>query len=161
MRKPIFIGIDPAFRLNGFGICIIDHTKEISYKTFRSVADYLFFILRLDADNVVVSCIENSNLQPEMFKYKTEKPKTKAEQINQAQNVGKNQATSQIVYDFTKRLYPNTTYQVSPKGKGAKPTPLQARQLAKGFTQLVVPSNQDEADALKLAIIAMNKFNRV
>ena len=157
MRKPIFIGIDPAFRINGFGICIIDHTKEISYKTFRSVADYLFFILQLDADNVVVSCIENSNLQPEIFN----KPKTKAEQIKNAQGVGKNQATSQIVYDFTKRLYPKTTYQVSPKGKGAKPTPLQARQLAKGFTQLVIPSNQDEADALKLAIIAMNKFNRV
>jgi hypothetical protein len=154
MIKPLFIGVDPAFRRNGFAICIIDDTKEVCYKTFHSVVDYIFFINNLDAYNTVVVCIENSNMQPEIF----DKKPTKKEQIEHARNIGKNQATSQIIYEYTKRLYASTTFQVSPKQKGAKPNLLQSRKMLEGYRYKALPANQDEMDALLLATIAVKFY---
>jgi len=40
----IYIGIDPAFRQNGFAVCIIDERREVGFKIFKD--GFLNFLVK-------------------------------------------------------------------------------------------------------------------
>lgn len=161
--QPIYIGIDPAFRKDGFCICIIDECNTIDFKSFKSFDKFANWLYQ-DAPENAVFCIENSNLQPNtVFKYKDKDGKDlKGNSI--ALSVGKNMATSQITVYFCKAKYPKTTFDVSPKDKGAKWSDAIFKAVCKENKHAVptsykgLGSEQDERDAYALALIAKRLY---
>ena len=108
----IKIGLDPAFRQNGFAICIINEQKEVRFITFKRFINFINFVLYEAPDNAKCA-IENSNLQNCVF--------NKRAGLTGARQVGKNQAASQIAYDlFVSRYGKKNVLNISPKGKGSK-----------------------------------------
>jgi len=157
MIKKLFIGIDPAFRQKGFAMAIIDNnTKEASFKMFRN--GFLDFCRWLDNEppeiKDTVFCVENSNLQKATFDMRGNKNVI----ARKSRNVGKNQAASQYTVDILKaKGY--EVLDISPKDKGGKWTEDGFKWVVKSKKILLTKAkpNQDERDALKLALIALNK----
>ena len=157
MSKNLFIGIDPAFRQKGFAMAIIDNnTKKASFKMFRN--GFLDFCRWLDSSPPDVAstvfCVENSNLQKATFDMRGNKNVI----ARKSRNVGKNQAASQYTVDILKaKGY--EVLDISPKDKGGKWTEDGFKWVVKSKKILLTKAkpNQDERDALKLALIALNK----
>ena len=158
-QKPkIYIGIDPAFRKKGFAIAIIDTTDNtVNFKTFRNgFLDFLGWMIS-DRPNIsdTVFCVENSNLQKVTFDMRGNKNVV----ARKSRNVGKNQAASQYTVD-TCRAYGFKVIDLSPKDKGGKWTEDGFKWVVKSKKLILSKAkpNQDEKDALKLAVIALNKW---
>ena len=157
MSYKLFIGIDPAFRQKGFAMAIIDNnTKEASFKMFRN--GFLDFCRWLDSYPPdiasTVFCVENSNLQKATFDMRGNKNVI----ARKSRNVGKNQAASQYTVDILKaKGY--EVLDISPKDKGGKWTEDGFKWVIKSKKILLTKAkpNQDERDALKLALIALTK----
>jgi len=155
MKNKLFIGIDPAFRNNGFAISVIDKSDNTVYfKVFKNgFLDFVSWFLH-DSPDLAIICVENSNLQNKTFSYY----KGNAQQMAKiSRSVGKNQAISQCVVDLVSTKY--KVIDCSPKQKGGKWNAAQYKNamLREGHTTTKRSSNQDERDAYKLALIAMNK----
>ena len=58
----VIIGVDPAFRKNGFCMCIIDEDKEVAFITFKERTNFINWILNEMPKNSFV-VVENSNEQ--------------------------------------------------------------------------------------------------
>tara|TARA_R100000655_G_scaffold23948_1_gene48103 strand:+ start:1192 stop:1674 length:483 start_codon:yes stop_codon:yes gene_type:complete len=151
-----FIGVDPAFRAGGFSICIIDKAKKsVNFKTFKNgFLGFCNWFLN-DAPKVgnVLFCVENSNLTRATFD-------TRGNTLivaRKSRNVGKNQAISQNTADLIRSKYP--LIDLSPAQKGRKWTAEQFKRVAdsEGHTIEKKRTNQDERDAYKLALIALEK----
>ena len=177
MANKLFIGIDPAFRKNGFAMCIIDMSdKTVQFRTFKNgFLDFVGWFLH-ESPEVALFCVENSNLTAATFwTHKDKKTKklltaaqakrnpnavllTKGELSRISRGVGKNQAISQNVVDLLNTKYP--VVNISPKEKGAKWLK-QATAKAYLYTERLTPNknttNQDDRDALLLAKIAKQK----
>lgn len=174
----IYIGIDPAFRTNGFAMAIIDDVDDtIRFVMFKDgFLGFCSWFLHDSPDpEQTIIAVENSNLQNKTF-YTHRNKKTgalmskwhatkynsaplKLEEIAKlSRDVGKNQAISQNVVDLCKSKYKNVM-NLSPKDKGAKWTAPQYTQALKQSKIVAIKkrSNQDERDAAKLAIIARNR----
>lgn len=155
MANNILIGIDPAFRDNGFAMCIIDKTdREIYFKVFKNgFLDFVSWFLYDSPDSAIV-CIENSNLQNKTFSY-YKGNKKQMEHISRS--VGKNQAISQCVVDLCSTKY--KVIDLSPKDKGSKWNAETFKRELKKHNHITKKktSNQDERDAYKLALIALQK----
>jgi tRNA uridine 5-carbamoylmethylation protein Kti12 len=155
MANSIFIGIDPAFRNNGFAIAIIDKSDNtVRFKVFKSgFLDFVSWFLYDSPDNAIV-CIENSNLQNKTFSYYKGNRK-ELEHISRS--VGKNQAISQCVVDLCSTKYP--VIDCSPKQKGKKWNSDTFKRTIKKYNHIIKKktSNQDERDAYKLALIALEQ----
>ena len=118
----ILIGIDPAYRENGFAAAMLDKSDEIDPLTFKVFDKYVHFLdwLANKAPEAAYVAVENSNLHKPVYR------SSKATTFNQASalgvSVGKNQAASQIAADLLEIKYgKNNVLQVSPKGKTKVP----------------------------------------
>ena len=170
----IYVGIDPAFRKNGFCICCVDTTdNSVSFKTVKNgLLDFFSWVLN-DAPTKedCIICVENSNLQDTFFythraisggALLTAKQahciKSRLLNPNEAakanRDVGKNMATSQIAVDFL-AIHNYTVVDLSPKDKGAKYNDSTFQSVAKSAKHSVPKkATQDEMDAYKLAGLA-------
>ena len=150
----IQIGIDPAFRKDGFAICIIDDDKDVRCIRFKSFLDFLSW-LWVDGESPAqaVCVVENSNLQKKTF----DMTGSKAVVARKSRNVGKNQAISQAAFDALKLKYGNTAFEVSPKEKGKKWTMekflLVLKSEKHNFLMTKRKITQDEIDAYQLALM--------
>jgi hypothetical protein len=157
MSYKLFIGIDPAFRDKGFAMAIINNeSKEVSFKMFRN--GFLDFCKWLDNEppeiKDTIFCVENSNLQKSTFDMRGSKNVI----ARKSRNVGKNQAASQYTVDILKaKGY--EVLDISPKDKGGKWTAEGFKWVVKSKKLILTKArpNQDERDALKLAIMAINR----
>lgn len=141
------IGIDPAFRASGFGVCELDDNSVYFPKihTFIDFFNYANTFIKPDAQIFVV---ENSNLQSTTFT----SYKANAKQLQRiSRNVGANQAVSQMVVDYLRYLGLEVV-EVSPLQKGAKLNQKAIEYLAKSEgIDLPARMSQDDRDAFKLA----------
>lgn len=156
--RPIYIGIDPAFRKSGFGMCVIDEANTVSFRTFRSFLDFLHWIFSEDAPEKAVVCVENSNLDKIMYAY--HRNKTGQAMATAARNVGANQAASQYTADACRWKWPETTFDISPRQKGSKWTKEQFYAVARQEGHEVGKCSQDEMDAYKLALRGKSLYFR-
>ncbi|MBK8706491.1 MAG: hypothetical protein IPN33_24960, partial [Saprospiraceae bacterium] len=67
MNRPCLIGIDPAFRKDGFCVVVIDENRTAAAKIFKSFLDFLKWLPEAP-DNAIVT-IENSNEEKALFAY--------------------------------------------------------------------------------------------
>ncbi len=146
--KLIRIGIDPAFRKNGFGICIIDERDEVAFKQVRDFNAFARWLMT-DAPPEGVRCVvENSNLQDVTFR--------RGGRITHAQSrdAGKNMAISQCVFDLCVYKWGVACVcGLSPRQKGAKWTLSFAQGVARSMgLKLPAKMKQDDIDAFQLAI---------
>lgn len=156
----ILIGCDPAFRKNGFAICIIDEDRTVRCIQFKTFLEFLSWLwAEGSAPERAVVTIENSNLQNATF----DMSGSKAEIARKSRNVGKNQAISQATVDAFKAKYGKDVFGISPKEKGGKWTNQEFHAVLKSerHTFLVVDPkeyrtgkvSQDKRDAYKLALM--------
>lgn len=145
--RTIKIGCDPAFRKDGFCICIVDEYKEVGFITFKKYIDFIGWVQNDMPENSKVA-IENSYLQKSTFDMRGSKP----EVARKSRNVGMNQAASEIAYQLF-RQYSKYVRNISPKEKGAKwVNDSTVLRVAKSMG-LILPKtkfSQDERDAFKL-----------
>jgi hypothetical protein len=116
------IGIDPAFRKNGFAICVIEE-KLVSFQIFETYED---FVLWIAFDNAfdenkqeVVFNVENSNLSNVTFERKG--ADSMGAKMAISRKAGKNQAVSEGCVRFLKKQG-YVVNEISPKQKGKKLT---------------------------------------
>lgn len=168
-RPTTFLGIDPAFRKNGFAVCCLDMTDRTArFLTFHSPLDFYLWVISDEAPDPqsVVVCIENSNLQEQTFaryfQMQAGKIPSQAVLLAKSRDVGKNMAVSQITVDAAKRVYPGRVIDISPERKGRKweYTHFQRYVQADRVELLgkVTKSEQDKIDAYQLASIAANQW---
>ena len=152
-----YIGIDPAFRMNGFALAIINaQNKTISYNQFKGgfIAFYRWLVAEAPSPENCIICVENSNLTNKTFDMRG----TRLVIARKSRDVGKNQATSQYVVDICKeRGY--KVIDMSPKNKGQKWNSVTLGRVlkAEGLTQADTRTNQDKRDGAKLALIAYKR----
>lgn len=147
-----YIGIDPAFRKDGFWTCCI----EGKLTTFTKAENVLEFDRLMQSnfypeDAFVV--VENSNEQNFTF----DMFGSTAEVARKSRNVGTNQAVSQLtVQSCIDRYGIENVISISPKQKGQKYTEPQFKSIINQdkFSIVGYTGNQDQRDAFKLALIA-------
>jgi len=146
----IFIGIDPAFRKNGFSVAIIDkEDKTVWFPQVRSFFDFVMWAMDPQTHRAKAwICIENSNLQDVTFR--------RGGKIShkQSRDAGKNQAISQCVVDFCRWAFDETrVVEISPRQKGGKWDDKYTASVARseGHTFLKKRLSQDDRDAYQLA----------
>jgi hypothetical protein len=176
--SPIYIGCDPAFRIRGFVVCILNmESKQAEFLT-TDYDRYRDWISGPDAPEIGGACIENSALQNKLFY--THKSATgalltpqqakfipgakklnTAELCSAAMAVGKNQAISEMSYRVTVMKYGVArVFGVSPLEKGKKitcPRMFSAYVASYGVTLVNYGGSQDERDAFKMAVMAVDK----
>lgn len=148
----VVIGIDPAFRKNGFAAAFIDLTDNtLRVKRYKGVTTFLRFVMSEDAPpkEGTLFIVENSNLQNVSF----DKRGNKMELSRKSRNVGANQAVSQITVDFLEEEG-YEVYGVSPRNKGGKLDHAMVKMLLKQEgIECPKRTNQDQRDAIKLALL--------
>ena len=147
MSKTIRIGIDPAFRKNGFGICVIDETDDVRFVKVKSYLAFTMWLMTDAPPENVRCCIENSNLQDVTFR--------RGGRITHAQSrdAGKNMGISQCVVDLCEWKWGKGPVRaVSPREKGAKWPLAYAQAIARSIgLKLPGKMSQDDLDAFQLA----------
>lgn len=170
----IYVGIDPAFRKNGFCICCVDTSDNtVSFKTVKNgLLDFFSWVINeAPTKEDCIICVENSNLQDTFFythvalnggalltfqqsKGIKSRPLTSGEAAKANRSVGKNMAISQIVVDFL-AIHNYMVVDLSPKDKGAKYNDSTFQAVARSAKHSVPKkASQDEMDAYKLAGLA-------
>ena len=154
--KPVYIGVDPAFRAGGFWACVLDmQDRSVRFIAYRDLLHWHDWLRSGDAPDQAFVAVENSNAQNKTFaRHLTGKV---SEQVRKSRNVGTNQAVSQLAYESAVRHYGQSrVFSVSPQDKGRKYTPAQFAQVVQqdGVTLPPGTNNQDQRDAYKLADIA-------
>jgi hypothetical protein len=154
----ICIGVDPAFRANGIGCCILQG-NDIRFIKLGSFIAFVEFVDSLDSDADIIMVIENSNLTNATFI----KTGSIAADKKISRNVGMNQAISQMFVDYAKHKLKNV-HDITPKAKGAKWTHSHVIANFKNYTFSNYKGNvteQDKRDALKLAFLGKNFFGKI
>ena len=153
------IGLDPAFRKNGFGCCVLEiECKKAVNVSFDTFPDFMaFFQWVMSFEGKVIFGVENSNLQNSTFGryYSGVKGLNKI-----SRNVGANQAISQITVDILKwRFKDKNVLEFSPKEKGSKWSLYEAQSALVGLkvANSKVKMTQDQRDALKISILTLEK----
>ena len=151
------IGIDPAFRVSGFGICELDETS-VCFPKIATFIEFFEYAKTFNKPDEQVFVVENSNLQNTTFSTY----KANANQLQRiSRNVGSNQAVSQMVVDYLRYLGLDVV-EVSPLQKGGKWNLYQAQSALfdLGFSHSKIKMSQDERDALKLAYKEKKRRNK-
>lgn len=151
----VFMGVDPAFRKNGFWCAVIQRPENtVEFFECKNLGVFTKLVIDIFPHHILV---ENSNLQKLQFNPNASN--------KERQNVGMNMAVSQISVDIvTEILKPELPVEISPKKKGAKIADLnlfQAWLKANTLTAENYKGNkteQDKRDAAKLAIIAEQQY---
>jgi hypothetical protein len=115
----ILIGIDPAFRENGFAAAIYDPadtTEPLRFIVFRNVLGFIGWVQN-DAPASAFVTVEHSNLDQAVYHLG---PRMNARQAAAVGlRVGKNQAISQLAVDLFRAKYGHTSVNdVAPNKKG-------------------------------------------
>lgn len=134
MTNPTYIGIDPAIREYGCGVCVVSPDGSLDFPKFKTVAALLSWLFgqhpkeEAPAKGMTVFCIEDSSAQG-VFMQKVRgranaiskgRP-TSALMLSMASDVGKNQGASIIIADTCELLYgAENVVRLSPQQKGAK-----------------------------------------
>lgn len=154
MIRPIYIGVDPAFRAGGFVAAIIDMAdKTVVFRTFKNVLAWDRWLMSDESPSSAFVCVENSNLQNQTF----DMGGTREKAARHSRNVGTNQAVSQLAYESARERYGDNAFQVSPKQKGKKVTDSRMFGAIVQHDGILLPKgkiSQDSRDAYMLAIIA-------
>ena len=152
--KPVYIGVDPAFRAGGFWACILDfQDNTVRFVAFRDLLHWHDWLRSNEAPEFAFVAIENSNAQNKSFDTRG----NRGTLARKGRNVGTNQAVSQLAYESAVQRYGDSrVFSVSPKDKGSKYTLQQFALVARadGMTLPSGPIGQDKRDAYKLAAIA-------
>lgn len=148
------IGVDPAIRENGIGVCLLDcELKLVQFFKFKKFVDLLEFIQSsIYKTNETLYVIEDSNMLNVTFVRSTQ-PNVVSKI---SRSVGKNQAVSMILKDWIEsKGY--TCRCLSPKNKGSKWTKEYMMAIIKSENFNIDKSNkkisQDDIDAFTLAYI--------
>lgn len=158
-----FIGVDPAYRENGFWVCEINGALVCFFKmkTFIDFVDYIDNIATESKEAYI--CIENSNETNHTFI--SPKVRNSAAREKISRDVGKNQAISQISVDYCQYTLGKGVFSVTPAEKGMKWSDKVTKAEEKNhglelqnYKGLV--SEQDKRDAFKLALRAKYEFFR-
>jgi len=150
----IYIGIDPAFRKNGFCACIIEN-QTVDFIVFR---DFMHFLDWVWTAPIGIYTVENSYLQDLTFDMKG----SKAEIAKKSRHVGMNQAISEATFRILQKMFGEHVFEVSPKLKGQKWNDAQLKLYSKHFNHNVflnykgLISEQDKRDAYKLALFSID-----
>lgn len=156
MKKPIYIGVDPAFRAGGFAVCVLNMERKTADFLVMDLLQFHDW-LRSDAPKECFVCVENSNLQNLNF----DTSGSKQEVARKGRNVGCNQAVSELAYRSAVLRYgAENVFQVSPREKGAKITDgrlFAALMRSEGITPPPGIVSQDKRDAFSLATICRRK----
>lgn len=159
------IGLDPAFRKNGFGCCVLDVKRnKIEAVNFQVFADFKAFLVFISMKDHAIICqdermiwgVENSNLQNQTFGHYQSSTKG----LNKiSRNVGANQAVSQITVDILKWHFGDSNVlEFSPQQKGAKWNIDIANGILRNYGLSETKKiSQDKIDALKIAILTLEK----
>lgn len=157
------IGIDPAFRDNGFCLCAIKG-EEVLFSNYKlGFLDFMEDIKSVDGVDYseTIIAVENSNLQNTSF----DTTGSKGVIARKGRNVGSNQAISQLVVDFIKRYTKAKVLDLSPQRKGRKWNQAQFEAIMKQEGHKAPKkkrgNNQDERDGYKLALIALKELKRL
>ena len=151
------IGIDPAFRVSGFGICELEE-DSVCFPKIKSFIDFFLYAKTFMVSDEQIFVVENSNLQNTTFATY----KVNANQLKRiSRNVGANQAISQMVVDYLRYLGLEVV-EVSPLQKGSKWNIYQAQSALFDlkFSHSKIKMSQDERDALKLAYQEKKRQNK-
>jgi hypothetical protein len=115
----ILIGLDPAFRENGFAAAIYDPSDRDEPLRFIVFHDTVSFIgwAQNDAPDRAFVYVENSNLDAAVYHLTPRMNARQAAAIGVA--VGKNQAVSQLAVDLLRRKYGKEyVAEIAPNKKG-------------------------------------------
>jgi len=156
------VGIDPAFRQRGFAISVIDEDNTVDFKVFASFLNFMDWAEEARQNSIApFFCIENSNLQENVFFDKTG---TVPERLAKACSVGKNQAASQYTVEYLIKYFGDErVFELSPKQKGAKiETDNRIFAIGKTYGHVFLKKklNQDERDAYKMAYLGIDNFKK-
>jgi len=155
-----YIGVDPAYRKDGFYVCIILE-DAVTFKKIIDIIDYVKFIDSvLDSGIEAVIAIENSNETNHTFIAPSIRKPAAREKISR--DVGKNQAISQMAFDYALYKLKNNVYSLSPADKGIKLSHKYIEAMFLQYNQIVTnykgnEGEQDKRDAYKLAMQAKNR----
>jgi len=152
----IVIGIDPAFRKQGFAIAIIDETGEVAGRMFPGLLEFIQWTERQEwPGQTIIVGIENSNMQDATFDMRG----NKAQVAKKSRNVGANQAASQYTADYCKHFFgPDYVFEISPRQKGKKWTQATFRHVLKQEGHCTAGKfNQDQRDAYQIALHAWKR----
>jgi len=147
------IGIDPAFRKDGFTVCILDHEKTVSFKVFKQSRNFFAWINDIPSPSKIA--IENSNLDSFMYNKKgSREPMGVYEK--RCMSVGKNQAMSQLAVDICQDLG-HVVFSIKPSQKGKKPELKWVMRISSAykFKLLSIPNKEDERDAFKMLLYTL------
>lgn len=160
MKKPIYIGVDPAFRKGGFWAVVIDMEDRTARPiAFRDLLDWHDWLRSEEAPETAFVAIENSNEQNKNFDMEG----TGYVIARKGRNVGTNQAVSQLaVVSAIRRYGASNVFSVSPKQKGRKYSPAEFGSVVRsdGITLMGMwlsqgrENAQDQRDAYKMAAMA-------
>ena len=107
-----FVGIDPAMRLNGLAVCVIDD-KKVYFGRYKNLAEWIMDSLTWERNCAIV--VEDSSLQNITFrKHANVKASNKI-----SRNVGMNQGASRTIIDLLE-LNGHKVKGISPQHKGSK-----------------------------------------
>lgn len=166
-KSPIMkvVGLDPAFRKNGFGCCVLDVKRnKVEAVSFQVFADFKAFLMFISIKDHAIICenermiwgVENSNLQNQTFgRYQSG-----AKGLNKiSRNIGANQAVSQITVDILRWHFGDSNVlEFSPQQKGAKWNMDVANGILRNYGLSEIKKiSQDKIDALKIAILTLEK----
>ena len=153
----LYIGVDPAFRENGFYVCVLNDNIA-DFQQMKTFIDFVEFIDKIADNNLeAFICIENSNETNHTFISPKVRSAPAREKISR--DVGKNQAVSQMSVDYAKYRLKIGVYSVSPAEKGTKwdNRTMQFSLKESGYTvqnYKGLKGEQDKRDAYKLALRA-------
>lgn len=160
MKKPVYIGVDPAFRKGGFWAVVIDMEDRTARPiAFRDLLDWHDWLSSEEAPEAAFVAIENSNEQNKNFDMEG----TGYVIARKGRNVGTNQAVSQLaVVSAIRRYGVGYVFSISPKQKGRKYSPAEFDAVVRSDRITLIGSwlsqkhenAQDQRDAYKLAWIA-------
>lgn len=145
----ILLGLDPAFRENGFAVAMYDSEdlfEPLRFVIFRNAGCFIGWLVN-DAPVLAYACVENSNLDSAVYHLHNRMNARTAAAVGI--RVGKNQAISQLAVDLLKNRYgKHNVLEVSPSKKGGKVYP--ARVAAVDVVELTGKNpSPDIAEALK------------
>lgn len=115
----ILLGLDPAFRENGFAVAMYDPEdlfEPLRFVIFRNAGCFIGWLVN-DAPVLAYACVENSNLDSAVYHLHNRMNARTAAAVGI--RVGKNQAISQLAVDLLKNRYgKHNVLEVSPSKKG-------------------------------------------
>lgn len=145
----ILLGLDPAFRENGFAVAMYDPAdlfEPLRFVIFRNAGCFIGWLVN-DAPVLAYACVENSNLDSAVYHLHNRMNARTAAAVGV--RVGKNQAISQLAVDLLRNRYGrHNVLEVSPSKKGGPVYP--ARVAAVDVVELTGKNpSPDIAEALK------------